>query len=114
MTIENNTTKLQSLLEQANALPDAGGVELPELSNPASTSEIFKNKEAIDGDGNKIAGTFTIDNEIDTIENLLTELETTLVGKAGGSDDVNKVYIGTVAPRNDLGNNGDIYVVRSG
>ena len=35
----------------------SGGVVLPTLSNPASTSDILKGKEAINGSGNKITGT---------------------------------------------------------
>ena len=34
-----------------------GGVVLPELSNPASASDILSGKEAVDSDGNKITGT---------------------------------------------------------
>lgn len=34
----------------------SGGVELPELTNPASASDILSGKEAIDKDGNKITG----------------------------------------------------------
>ena len=41
MSILNNTTLLNSLLEQVNALPDAGGVELPTLTNPAEASQIL-------------------------------------------------------------------------
>jgi hypothetical protein len=45
----------------ANALEGkaagSGGVTLPELTNPASTSDILSGKEAIDGSGNKITGT---------------------------------------------------------
>lgn len=37
-----------------------GGVTLPELTNPASTSDILGGKEAIDGEGNKITGTIAI------------------------------------------------------
>jgi hypothetical protein len=35
----------------------SGGVTLPTLTNPASTSDILSGKEAIDGEGNKITGT---------------------------------------------------------
>lgn len=38
-----------------------GGGELPTLTNPASASDIVKDKEAIDGSGNKIIGTNTFD-----------------------------------------------------
>lgn len=84
MSIKNNTTDLQALLEVANNLPVAenldtelsaqdeliaqivgalegktgggGGVELPALSNPAGAGDILSGKEAINGDGNKVSG----------------------------------------------------------
>lgn len=37
------------------------GGELPELTNPASVSDILSGKEAIDGDGAKLTGTCTFD-----------------------------------------------------
>ena len=75
------------LLEQiATALEGkAGGATLPTLSNPASASDILSGKEAIDGNGNKITGTYTS----------------------------NTIYIGTDAPSDDIGADGDIYIVRS-
>ena len=80
MSILNNTTGLQQILEAVNNLPDAGsgGIELPKLSNPANADEIFLNKEAIDVYGNICIGTFTIDNEINTQEYLLYQLRTAL------------------------------------
>ena len=47
MSIKNNTISLRSLLEIANALPDAGssGVELPELTNEGSASDLLSGKE---------------------------------------------------------------------
>ena len=90
MSIKNNTASLQQLLEVVNNLPDAGsgGIELPELTNPANTDEIFLNKEVIDENGKVKTGTFTIDNEINTQEDLLSELRAALNGKAGGGEQV--------------------------
>ena len=55
--LKSNTTNLQSILDTINNLPEAGGINLPELTTPASTSDIMEGKEAIDADGNKLTGT---------------------------------------------------------
>lgn len=84
MSISNNTILLNSLLEKANNLPDAtSGVELPELTAPATTEEVFANKEYIDSEGNKQTGTFTIDNELSAQDDLISQIYTALEGKAG-------------------------------
>ena len=93
MSILNNTTSLQEILEAVNNLPEAStGVELPELSNPANISEIFLNKEVIDENGKVKTGIFTIDTELNTQEDLLRQLRTALDGKTAGFivDDVSK------------------------
>ena len=73
--LQNNITNLQNLLQQANSLPEAGGVELPELSNPAVASELFVNKELIDGEGNVVTGTFSIDEELTTQDDLISQIQ---------------------------------------
>lgn len=75
MSIKNNITSLQNLLEQVNALPDVGGVKLPGLSNPAIASELFVNKELIDSNGNVITGTFSIDNELSAQDDLIAQIQ---------------------------------------
>lgn len=55
MSLKNNTTSLQEILDTINALPNAG-MDLPELSNPASSGDILASKEAIDQNGNLITG----------------------------------------------------------
>ena len=59
MSIKNNTTILEEILEIANALPDAGegGVELPELENEGTAADLLSGKQLIDGDGNVVTGT---------------------------------------------------------
>lgn len=84
-SLSANNLDLQSLIDQANALPDAGGIELPELSNPANADELFSGKQLIDGDGEVVTGTFTIDNELTTQDNLISQIQTALQGKAAGS-----------------------------
>ena len=54
--LSSNNLDLQSLIDQANALPDAGGVELPELTNEGSASDLLFGKQLIDQDGSKIIG----------------------------------------------------------
>lgn len=73
-----------SLDDMANGLSgvEVGGIELPELSNPASEEEVFANKQLIDENGEVITGTFTIDSELNTQENLINQIATALEGKA--------------------------------
>lgn len=83
--LKQNTTTIQNLLNTINSLPDAGGVELPELSNPASAEEVFLNKEFINEDGNSVTGTFSIDNELSNQDNLISQIQTALQNKAAAT-----------------------------
>lgn len=87
-SLSANNLDLQSLIDQANALPDAGGIELPELSNPANADEVFFSKQLIDGDGEVVTGTFTIDNELDAQDDLITQLQAAVdsLPEAGGGE----------------------------
>lgn len=78
-SLQNNITNLQSILETINNLPEAG-IDLPELSNPATPEELFANKELIDNEGNVITGTFTIDSELSTQDNLIAQIQTAVDG----------------------------------
>lgn len=62
-----------------------GGVELPTLTNPAATDEIFLDKEVIDAYGNIKTGTFTIESELSEQDELLAELEELIKTKASAS-----------------------------
>ena len=57
MSIKNNTTSLQNLLNAVNALPEASGGELPKLTNPGTADTLLLNKQLIDGEGNVVEGT---------------------------------------------------------
>ena len=86
--LRQNTTTIQNLLNTINSLPEAGGVELPELSNEGSAAELFAGKELIDGNGEKVTGTFTIDSELSTQDSLITQIQTALQNKASASEPV--------------------------
>lgn len=77
--LKTNTTSLQELLNVVNNLPEASdGVELPELTNEGTASDLLLGKELIDGDGNKVTGTFTINEELITQEMLLSDQDAKL------------------------------------
>lgn len=56
--LKQNTITIQNLLNKINELPEAGGgVELPELTNEGSASDLLSGKQLINGDGNVVTGT---------------------------------------------------------
>ena len=55
MSIKNNTTSLQNILEAVNNLPEAG-IDLPQLSNEGTASHLLSGKELIDQEGNIVTG----------------------------------------------------------
>ena len=117
-----------------------GGIDTGDAT--AVANEIFKDKTAY-VDGEKITGTFTIDSELNSQDDLLTQIEAAIENKTTdsgidtsdatatpsdilssktayvdgekitGTLTVKSVYIGTDTPTNDIGNDGDIYIVRS-
>lgn len=95
-----NSEILPELLRKINALPDAdsGGVELPTLSNPATSADILSGKEVINAEGNKITGSFTIDEELTTQDSLISQIQIALEGKASGGDENYILQEKTVTP----------------
>lgn len=61
------------------------GTTLPELTNEGSAEDLMSGKELINSEGNTVTGTFTIDNELTTQEDLISQITTALAGKAGSS-----------------------------
>lgn len=87
------------------------GTKLPTLDNPAVADDILEGKQSINGSGNVVTGTFTIDNELSLQDSLIAQIQTTLEGKAVGGD-YNTIYINTLTPSNDVGVDGDIWIVK--
>lgn len=81
MSIKNNTTQLQGLLAKINALPEAG-TDLPELTNEGEAADLMLGKQLIDNEGKVVEGSFTIDNEINTQTDLVSQIQAALVGKS--------------------------------
>lgn len=123
---------------------ETGGTVLPTLTNEATASDLVSGKELIDDEGNVIVGTManngqisstmdgintksiavpagytsggtvsldnTIDNEVAIQADLIAQIMSALESKTG----YNTIYVGSSAPTDDIGVNGDIYIVRSG
>jgi hypothetical protein len=98
MSIKNNTTSLQNLLNAVNALPEAGG-ELPKLTNPGTADTLLLNKQLIDGEGKVVTGTFTIASELSTQNDLIVQIQNVVnsLPDAGGSGTGNymNLYLNT-------------------
>lgn len=62
----------------------AGGVELPELTDPGSAPDLMAGKQLIDENGNVVDGAFTLENEITTQDSLIEQIKIALQGKASG------------------------------
>lgn len=103
-SLKQNTASLQELLNAVNNLPEAGsgGVELPELTNAGTSTDLSSGKQLIDGEGNIVTGTFTIDNELGEQSNLITQI----TNIANSLPDVNTQEIAlqtkTVTPTKNL------------
>ena len=94
--LQINNTNLDALIARVNvakdtaaSLPEASGVNLPELTNEGTASDLMLNKELIDSNGEKVTGTFTIDEELNTQDDLIAQIQTLVSQKAspGGGDD---------------------------
>jgi hypothetical protein len=70
-----------TLGEIASSISSIDTCDLPTLTDSAAAGDIASGKEAIDGSGNKITGTFTIDNELTIQDNLISQIQTALQGK---------------------------------
>lgn len=57
LSLQTNNAEIQELISIVNALPDAGGVELPDLTNPGNAGTLLDGYELIDQEGKVITGT---------------------------------------------------------
>lgn len=75
-----------------------GGVDLPELTNEGTDSDLMYGKQLINGAGKAVTGSFTLDSELSAQDTLISQIKVALAGKAaggGGGDDM----VGALAAR---------------
>lgn len=88
--IQANNAELREAIEMAEGLPNAGGgVELPELTNPAAAEQIVQGYDAINAEGAVVTGSnpyekTATDAEVNTQTNLIEQIKTVLQDKAVG------------------------------
>lgn len=81
--LQTNNTDLQTALQSLqNKATSSGGTNTNDAT--ALTEEIFNGKTAY-ARGEKITGTFTIDNELTAQDDLLAQIKIVLQGKAAGT-----------------------------
>lgn len=88
-TLQGNNLELQVILDIVKSLPHAGndapetggGVELPDLNNPAGPAQMFAGYDAIDETGAVVEGSFTIAAELSEQEALIDQIRTALQRK---------------------------------
>lgn len=75
--LQSNNIDLQSILNIINELPEAGsgGVDLPILDNEGTKSDLLSGKQLINSEGNVVIGTFSIDNELNTQDDLIAQIQ---------------------------------------
>lgn len=79
--LANNNIDLQAILNTINTLPEAGNGGTDTSDATATSADILNGKTAYGADG-KLTGTFSLDTEITTQENIITQIETVLQSKA--------------------------------
>lgn len=102
--LNNNTTQLEALLAKVNALPEAGGVDLPELTNEATSAELLASKQLIDGNGNIVTGSMPNNGAISqTMDGINTKSITIPSGyTSGGSVSLDDTIDNEVTEQADL------------
>lgn len=81
MAITDNTQKIRNLLDAINSLPEAGGTELPELTNPGTGADLAAGTQLIGADGEIVDG---------ELESYATSLEAECSGDYVVWDDTNE------------------------
>lgn len=82
--LTNISTELESIYDTINALPDEGSGGVDTSDATAVASDIMEGQTAY-VNGEKLIGTFTIDNEINSQNTLITNIKSVLEGKASAT-----------------------------
>lgn len=79
-TAQMNVGELKTAIDNIET-----GAKLPTLSNEGAAADLLSGKQLIDSDGEIVTGTFSLDSEATIQDDLIAQIKTALVGKAGGN-----------------------------
>lgn len=83
--LQSNNIDLQAILDTVNNLPEAGGIDLPELTNEGTAINLLKDKQLIDSNGNVITGIMSDNGAINkTFDGINTKSYTVPAGYTSG------------------------------
>lgn len=82
--LTNISTELENIYDIINALPDEGSGGIDTSDATANASDIMEGQTAY-VDGEKLTGTFTIDNEVNSQNALIANIKSALEGKASAA-----------------------------
>lgn len=83
---KNGKTEEFSIYQMPDEITSISGFQLPSLSNSGVSGDLTEGKQLIDADGNVVTGTFTIDSELTTQDNLISQIQSAVdnLPEAGG------------------------------
>jgi hypothetical protein len=93
-TIDNEVNTQENLMSQIKTVLSGkaagGGTALPTLTNEGTADELLSGKQLINSTGKIVNGTFTIESELDTQEDLIAQIATAVdnlpeAGSGGGT-----------------------------
>lgn len=81
----SNIRKGATIFNVSGEYEGSVGVDLPTINNPAYDEHVFADKEYINADGLKRAGSFTIDDELTEQDSLISQITDALRNKASNA-----------------------------
>lgn len=79
--LQNNTTKLEELLEIVNKAMDIERPDLPIIVNEATAEDVVLHKQCINSNGEVIVGTFELDEKLEKQNMLIDQIQSAIENK---------------------------------